>query len=296
MTTIILAVFLSVLASMGTPHASTFTMSIIFPGVAFFLLGHRRGALSIFLFFPVFSLLLWWNIVTSARPISQANVAINTILPFGLVTLQLFYNELARKGANDEKTKFLEYLEILSSKDSLTGLWNRRLSDEFLEQEIARSQRQGGNLSVGIIDIDHFKKVNDTYGHAAGDTVLKEIAHEFRNIVRTHDRVGRWGGEEFIVICSETGIEDAVALFKRMRSQIEEHTFSNGLKVTISIGIAEYRVSDSPSTITVRADKALYHAKQQGRNRVCTYKQFIEGNLGESNSPDVGIDWKMVRS
>ncbi len=204
---------------------------------------------------------------------------INTILPFGLVTIQVYFYELARKGANDEKERLLDYLEILSSKDSLTGLWNRRLSDEFLEQEIARSQRQGNKFSVAIIDIDHFKTVNDTYGHAEGDTVLKEIAQEFRSIVRAHDRVGRWGGEEFIVICSETGIEDAVALFNRIRAHIEGHAFSNGLKVTVSIGIAEYRTSDSSSTLMARADKALYHAKQLGRNRVCTYKQSIQGHL-----------------
>jgi diguanylate cyclase len=172
----------------------------------------------------------------------------------------------------------MKHLEIISSRDSLTGLWNRRMSDEFLEQEIARSKRQGNRFSVAMIDIDHFKTMNDTFGHAGGDIVLKEISHEFGDIVRANDRVGRWGGEEFIVICSETGIEDAVVLFNRMRARIEGHAFSNGSKVTASFGIAEYRRTDSPSSLAARADTALYRAKDLGRNRVCTQEQSVEGH------------------
>ncbi|SEO71645.1 diguanylate cyclase (GGDEF) domain-containing protein [Salinihabitans flavidus] len=279
LTTAILAVFLLTQGAMGQAHESTFMMAAIFPGVALFLLGHRRGALYVLLFFATFGLLFWWNMTVSVGPVSQVDVAINTILTPVIITLQLFFYEIARKGANDENARLVEYLEILSSKDGLTGLWNRRLSDGFLEQEIARSQRQGNRFSVAILDIDHFKKVNDAYGHAEGDTVLKEIAQEFRTIVRVQDKVGRWGGEEFIVICSDTGIEDAVALFNRIRARIEGHDFSNGVNVTVSIGVAEYRASDSPTTLAARADKALYHAKQHGRNRVCTYKQFIEGRV-----------------
>jgi hypothetical protein len=104
-TAAILATFLFAVALLGEPHASTVTMAVIFPGIVFFLLGHRRGALSFLLFFPVFGLLFWWNTIITVQPVSQVNVAINTILALVLVTIQLFFYELARKEATDEKKR-----------------------------------------------------------------------------------------------------------------------------------------------------------------------------------------------
>lgn len=268
--TAVVAVYLLAFALWGEAHSSTVTFTAILPGVAFFLLGHQRGTIILGIFFPIFAILFWWNTVTATTEASDTNIAINTILTVFVVSLQIFLYELTRRRMFDETARILEHLETLSSRDNLTGLWNRRMIEEFLEQEVARTKRQGNRFSIAIIDIDHFKQVNDTYGHAGGDTVLREIAAEFRNVIRAQDRIGRWGGEEFIVICPETGIEDARALFERLRAHIAGHVFSNRVQVTISVGISEYRGSDAITSLAIRADKAMYQAKQRGRNRVCS--------------------------
>lgn len=265
-----LAIFLMVFVLTSEAHSSTLALTAIFPGVAFFLLGHRIGAIFLAFFFPIIGLMFWWNISTSMDPVNSPVVFVNTILILVLITIQLFAYELGRKQVSDENAKMLKRLEVLSSTDSLTGLWNRRTTDDFLQQEVARSRRHGNSLSVAIIDIDHFKRVNDTYGHAGGDIVLKELSNEVQDILRKYDRLGRWGGEEFLVICPETAGDVAVALFDRLRAHVAGHVFSNGVQLTVSIGTAEYRESDSPSSLVMRADKAMYQAKQSGRNRVCT--------------------------
>lgn len=268
--TIIPAIFLLMFVLTSEAHSSTIALAAVFPGVVFFLLGHRIGIVFLGLFFPALGLMFWWNIETNADQISNPIVVVNTILIIALITVQVFAYEFSRKQAFDKNVEVLDRLKVLSTTDSLTGLWNRRTTEQLLEDEIARSQRHHSKLTMAIIDIDHFKQVNDTYGHNGGDTVLKEIAAEFQRIIRSYDIIGRWGGEEFVVICPETGRDVATELFDRMRRHIEEHIFSNGVKLTISIGTAEYRDSDSPSSLAIRADKAMYQAKHSGRNRVCT--------------------------
>ena len=144
----------------------------------------------------------------------------------------------------------------LSEIDALTRLYNRRHFENNFEREFARSKRYGSPLSVAIIDIDFFKKINDTYGHLCGDYVLKEVAYNMVNNFRQTDFVFRYGGEEFAVILTETPDENAKVPLERLRKLIENTKFSfNGenIKVTVSIGVA---------------DKALYEAKGAGRNQV----------------------------
>ncbi|MFH1843290.1 MAG: diguanylate cyclase [bacterium] len=164
-------------------------------------------------------------------------------------------------------------LELMALQDQLTSLPNRRYAIDRLDQEWATSQRSGRDLACLILDIDHFKRINDTYGHDVGDTVLRETATAMRDAVRTNDVVCRYGGEEFLVICPETDLEGAGILADRIRSAVEENVVEAGKfngNITISAGVAGRRgnVSDVVKMLKA-ADEALYAAKESGRNRVC---------------------------
>ena len=161
---------------------------------------------------------------------------------------------------------------FLSVTDSLTGLYNRRHFEDTLEREFLRASRYNNHLSFAIIDVDFFKKVNDTYGHSTGDYVLKEVAYLILQNLRKTDMVFRYGGEEFAVIITETPKEKAIVPLERLRKAVEEYPFSyNGqnINVTISIGISE--VCENITTVHQLfddADKALYKAKENGRNQI----------------------------
>jgi diguanylate cyclase (GGDEF)-like protein len=171
-----------------------------------------------------------------------------------------------------------EELERRAYSDYLTGLANRRYFIEQAENELARTLRYNGKLSVLMLDIDHFKKVNDTYGHKVGDLVLKQLAEVCRSSLRDVDLVGRIGGEEFAVLLPETASAQAMEAAERLRAAFAsaQVTVSSGppLRFTSSFGV----VSLSEKNITIdtllnRADQALYRAKEAGRNRVCLYQE-----------------------
>ncbi len=161
---------------------------------------------------------------------------------------------------------------LRSRTDSLTGLWNRRHFDEQLERVLAETDRFGGSCALVICDIDHFKKVNDTYGHDAGDAVLVQVAEALREAVRTVDVSARIGGEELAVILPQTSLDGAVELADRLRQRIESLAVPHDgvtLRVTVSMGVATYRVGEAgKAQLFKRADEKLYLAKNSGRNRV----------------------------
>lgn len=162
----------------------------------------------------------------------------------------------------------------LSLTDALTGLYNRRHFNAELEREFMRSKRYGGNLCIAIIDIDFFKKINDTYGHLCGDYVLKEVAYLILENFRKTDMVFRYGGEEFVVIMTETSLENSLIPLERLRKTIENNNFifkGEKIKVTISIG-TETNHTESTEEFLNNADKALYQAKQSGRNQTVLFK------------------------
>jgi diguanylate cyclase len=163
-------------------------------------------------------------------------------------------------------------LESLSSTDQLTGLYNRRIVMERLEEEHARFQRSGQTYAVIMMDLDHFKKVNDTYGHSAGDDVLREVAQRLRQSVRSTDTLARMGGEEFLLLLPMNDIDGALVHAGRIRKRIAASPIATGsgsIAVTLSLGVAEVFTKDNAAEVVVmRADAALYRAKAAGRNRV----------------------------
>jgi diguanylate cyclase (GGDEF)-like protein len=173
---------------------------------------------------------------------------------------------------NETLRKKNKELHELSITDSLTGLYNRKHLMETLENEVARSKRHKHDFSVLVIDIDHFKDYNDTYGHLAGDEVLSRLATVFKESVRSCDYVARYGGEEFILVLPEIGPEDGVKAAERIRKKVAKESFAGDgkpIQITVSVGVASYpKYGDDPQSIIRHADTALYKSKESGRNRV----------------------------
>lgn len=167
-----------------------------------------------------------------------------------------------------ERKLMEEEIRRLSITDKLTQSFNRLKLDETLEQQLEWSKDRGLPFAIIILDIDHFKLVNDTYGHQVGDQVLIKLVALLNENVRTGDVVGRWGGEEFLIILPDTTLADATVLAERLRQAVETHRFATAGQVTISAGVSGFKMDHSPETIVSRADRALYRAKEKGRNRV----------------------------
>lgn len=178
-----------------------------------------------------------------------------------------------------EEQYHIRCIEENAKIDPMTGLHNRRWLEEMYTREMNRSNMGNFKLTAFMIDIDHFKQVNDTYGHLAGDKVLISVAQALIRSLRPSDMPVRYGGEEFSVFLPGTTEENAKIIAERIRRNVENMTITlhdnNLLQVTVSIGFAERIENDTVASLIDRADKALYHAKQNGRNRVCQNKDSI---------------------
>jgi len=176
-------------------------------------------------------------------------------------------------------------LAEVSARDALTGLYNRWFVIEKIESEINRSLRHGSSMALLMIDLDHFKDVNDTYGHTAGDEVLRDVARVLKESCRVYDVPGRYGGEEFCVVLPETTLHSTPTVAERIRQRLEQNAREIGgasVIVTASIGIAgvEGDGTDpvlSPGMLIERADRALYSAKNHGRNCVAVWDSGLSG-------------------
>ncbi len=181
--------------------------------------------------------------------------------------------QLLRKRYADKLRESVHQEMRLAVTDGLTGLYNRRYAEQHIARQLERAREGGGPLSVMLLDIDRFKPVNDTYGHAAGDKVLVVFARRVAEEVRGVDLVCRYGGEEFLVVTPDTDCEDAAFIAERVRKAVARRPFEIGsdqpLTVTVSVGVAEWAGGDEPADAMIaRADEALYASKNNGRNRV----------------------------
>ncbi len=207
------------------------------------------------------------------------------ILFFVLLSMYRFKNRALRdlRNANieislknEELLKAYEKLELLARTDPLTHLSNRRDMMEKIEYEKRRCDRSGNSFVLSIGDIDHFKTINDTYGHDAGDYVLTEISSLMTTLLRKQDIVGRWGGEEFLLFFPDTPLEGGQIVTEKVRSAIEEHTFEFGghvIQVSMTLGVCEYRKGMKIDACLKKADQALYRGKQNGRNQVQLHEE-----------------------
>ena len=174
-------------------------------------------------------------------------------------------------GSGNVEAVYHEEIYRMMITDGLTGIANRRKLDEALENEFLRAKRYGRPLSIAILDADHFKNINDTYGHIVGDFVLKRLASLFGQNIRREELLGRFGGEEFVVVMPEVDAGGAVQLAEKLRKVVETTVFKSGeaeLPVTISVGVASLSDEASVEAFLDSADQALYASKDTGRNKV----------------------------
>jgi len=188
------------------------------------------------------------------------------------------FHILAQQFISGVKGAFLfKKVQELTIVDSLTQTFNRRYFMERFQEEISRCQRFKLKLSFVMADIDHFKEINDQYGHLVGDAILREVTGVLKENIREIDFMGRFGGEELSIVFTETDTEPARYACERIRKAIESrifHVYDEDLKVTLSLGLATFPShAKEAETIIEKADEALYQAKEQGRNRTCTYSQ-----------------------
>jgi diguanylate cyclase (GGDEF)-like protein len=191
-----------------------------------------------------------------------------------------------------------------SERDTLTGLLNRKTFDGSFLKLLAGEGALGTTVVVGdrrhettpshwlgVIDIDHFKRVNDNFGHLIGDEVLLLLSRLMRACFRYHDRLYRFGGEEFVVLLRADGVADAAAAFERLRQQCQHYAFPQVGEVTLSIGFTAIRPGDTPAGAFDRADKAVYHAKHHGRNQVHGFEQLVaEGHLQDEGDKESDVE------
>jgi two-component system, cell cycle response regulator len=201
-----------------------------------------------------------------AKPYNE--VELNVMIYAALRTKAL-QDEL--KLRNKQMVDLLTRVEFLAITDSLTGLYNRRFFDNVLKKELTEAKRYGQSVICLMMDIDHFKQINDTYGHETGDSVLKEVAALLKTIFREADTIARWGGEEFIVMMPHTDIKGAFLPASKLLKAIEDRVFDKIPKehITVSIGLAcSGETQNTPDILVNAADLALYEAKRKGRNRI----------------------------
>ena len=201
------------------------------------------------------------NVSGNIRPLTRI-FAINFGISFGVMLLVLIVTLLT-------VNRFQRHLQKIATTDALTGLLNRQALAVLFRQSTLVSKRSGRPLSAILFDIDHFKSVNDAYGHIAGDSVIRQVADIALDVVRESDVVTRWGGEEYLVLLNDCKLSQAISIAENLRQRVAEHDFglsSDKVRVTISLGVAQYHTNESENSFFTRADDALYGAKHGGRN------------------------------
>jgi len=289
-------VFLVTFYSMGLIYASFRSWQLNIPGSEFFILAWSLSMVSSFLasimvqgyvdythtYYYFYGMATIIDIVLLAFALAARFFAIQKDKELVQHSLIEKEKEISLMHINENKkledivaqrTKELininKELKNLSITDKLTGLYNRSKLDESLEYEIKYSKRYHEKFGLIMLDIDYFKDVNDTYGHQVGDIVLIEFANILKLNIRETDVIGRWGGEEFIIICPKSDLNGIKILTENIRKNIESFEFSEVQHKTASFGITVFQNNDTFSDMLKRVDDALYEAKESGRNKVC---------------------------
>jgi diguanylate cyclase (GGDEF)-like protein len=263
----------------GPARGAVLGILVLLLAYGMFGLSVRQARLLALFSFVVLAVTMAWKCQTD--PVHYPPWVEAVHLAFGLIVLLGVSALSVRMGAlrarlrtqKQELEQSLERIHLLATQDELTGLANRRHMMALLKGEMARAQRTGQPLSVALFDLDRFKRINDTYGHQAGDIVLMGFAEAANRGLRSSDVLARWGGEEFLLMLPNTGTDEAGQCVVRMRKELSRIVFEEvapGLRVTFSAGLTTFQAGESLEALTERADRAMYRAKAEGRN--CTVR------------------------
>lgn len=261
MATLIIILFAFVHLAEGRNYSLLWATML--PPIAFFLLGRRGGSWISGLVFLYFS----WYLYQLLSQGVTANLSLGALFNFvEVATAQIFLFRFYERSRQEA----YEQLQKTSITDPLTGVFNRLYLDNALKKVLSLASRNKQPVSVLLLDVDHFKRINDEHGHLVGDLVLVALCKVLEEATRESDSVGRWGGEEFLVICPNTDEAQAKALGERIIEQVREKAVSGGIHVTVSIGAATFNQVDEKSIerLLQVADNNMYKAKAAGRNQV----------------------------
>ena len=280
--TTLLFIFLVVFSYYAGNQSFGLIWTICYPLFVIPILGLHKGMIMVFIFYSIIIPMAYLGIGEWDYGFWDVKGFVRfTIATFVVVYTTCFFEVSANSAYNTiqeirEKEKVhLKALEKLSVTDQLTGLSNRRYFDDHLAIERKRAKRDNKTLSLIMIDIDHFKRVNDAHGHQMGDSVLKEFSDLLQQNVRATDMISRWGGEEFIVLLPSTSTEEAILVAKKIQSAVNSYCFSGAGKLTASFGVSTVDPNSGSNRESVnKADQALYQAKNQGRNCVVAYENI----------------------
>ncbi len=239
--------------------------------VSLFIHGFKRGLFDIFIFITIVGVIMFMPTDIIAHPTYNTEFKLRLIYSFLTVTFLSALYEYSRQQSFKHILELTKEYQKLAYFDPLTHLSNRRDALRILKREQARMLRTKEPLSVALCDIDHFKKVNDNYGHNAGDAVLVELANIFSDSIRKQDCVARWGGEEFLFIFPQTSAKNAYIITEKIKQKMQDHLIhyqGQKIKVTFSMGIEELHSNQSIDEAINSADKYLYQAKSSGRNQI----------------------------
>lgn len=250
---------------------------VIFSAVSVVISIHTKGVDNIYWLYP--SIVVAYYLLSPKIAITITTTAFVFIIPTlvaGLDSIKLtsvvatsfmtsLFGFFFSTSVRDQRQRLVE----LATKDSLTGSRNRRALTDRLQEIITNQSIQFSTISLIMLDIDHFKKVNDDHGHLLGDAILKKVAEIIDGRIRVTDALYRFGGEEFVIVPLEINLEDARKLAEQLRVLVENNALIPDSPVTISLGVAEYQKNETSDNWLKRADDALYHAKENGRNQVC---------------------------
>lgn len=260
-------------------HANTGPLWMyIVPPVAFFFGGLRKGLRSLGLFIVIVGTMLFYPDDALLNAEYSFEFKSRLIYSFLTVTLLFGFYEYSRQKSFKSIQDLSDKFERQAMLDPLTHLPNRRAMRDYLEHEYARAQRSKLDMSVLLCDIDHFKQINDKYGHDGGDFVLQKLADLFENTLRKQDKISRWGGEEFLFLLPETSGFEAYTLAEKIRTKVAETEFvyaNQSIRITLSLGVKEVSPESPIDKAINLADHFLYQAKENGRNRTMPDKETL---------------------
>lgn len=266
-TTLLVTVTLMSFVYIVGGYSHSLFWATLIPPIAFFLLGSKWGTLISTLCFSACVGIVYHQ-VQSQNEVTFGTGALLNVIEVCIAHILLFrFYEHSRASAYKQLRQRNEEIIALSETDKLTQLFNRDKLDASLIAIARYSERTQQPLSVILLDIDHFKKINDEHGHLSGDKVLSELASILSGLMRKQDLLARWGGEEFVILLQNTPLNIAVQLAERLRLKVSQTALVNQ-RITVSIGVGEFAPPESTDDFFERVDSALYTAKRNGRNQV----------------------------